>query len=64
VVLYFFDVNLSGQRLHPANDKAHALMATLKTTPAPTGATPSNHDTPQKPPKISENLDESPQAGE
>ena len=30
VAVYYFDVNLSGQRLHPANDKASALMANLR----------------------------------
>ena len=35
VILYFFDVNLSGQRLHPANDKAHALMTGLKSATPP-----------------------------
>ena len=30
---YYFDVNLSGQRLHPANDKAAALMDSLRASP-------------------------------
>lgn len=35
VALYYFDVNLSGQRLHPANDKAAALMEALRPSPKP-----------------------------
>ena len=32
--IYFFDVNLSGQRLHPANDKARKLLSDIaKPTP-------------------------------
>lgn len=46
VILYFFDVNLSGQRLHPGNERARQLLQGLrkkeKNDNPPTSQAPEN----------------------
>ena len=54
VILYFFDVNLSGQRLHPGNERATQLLQDIreKTEKAPVG--------PSQAPDISQEFKKSP----
>lgn len=65
VVVYFFDVNLSGQRLHPGNQRAQKLLEDLQgkgaNTPPPS---PQSPDIPQESKKPVENLDPPPNQGE
>ncbi len=61
VILYFFDVNLSGQRLHPGNQRATQLLENVRRkskNPPENPAQPPN--IPQETKKTTEKLDPTP----
>ena len=61
VVIYFFDVNLSGQRLHPGNERARQLLTGIRKSSLPEESEPGQAPEKNKEAKKNDsNLDETP----